>query len=52
MGTGFVVVIDPDDRVDFLNIMKNRMPVKEIGHVENGSGVSIPKYDVEFSGYY
>ncbi len=52
MGTGFVMVIDASDRVDFLNIMRNRIPVKEIGHVENGTGVSIPKYDVEFSGYY
>ncbi len=52
MGTGFVIVMDEDDRVDFLNLMRNRIPVKEIGHVENGTGVSIPKYDVEFSGYY
>ncbi len=52
MGTGFVIVIDEDERVDFLNLMRNRIPVKEIGHVENGTGVSIPKYDVEFSGYY
>ncbi len=52
MGTGFAMVIDASDRVDFLNIMRNRIPVKEIGHVENGTGVSIPKYDVEFSGYY
>lgn len=52
MGTGFVVVVDQESRLDFINILRNRVPFREIGHVENGSGISIPKYDVEFSGYY
>lgn len=52
MGTGFAVVIDQDSRLDFINTLRNRVPFKEIGHVENGTGIKIPKYSVEFSGYY
>lgn len=52
MGTGFVVVVDQESRLDFINTLRNRVPFKEIGHVENGSGIKIPKYSVEFSGYY
>ncbi|AKA48079.1 phosphoribosylaminoimidazole synthetase [uncultured archaeon] len=52
MGTGFTVVVDQDSRLDFINTLRNRVPFKEIGHVENGTGIQIPKYSVEFSGYY
>ncbi len=52
MGTGFAVVIDQESRLDFINTLRNRVPFKEIGHVENGTGIKIPKYSVEFSGYY
>lgn len=52
MGTGFVVVVDQESRLDFINTLRNRVPFREIGHVENGSGIQIPKYSVEFSGYY
>ncbi len=52
MGMGYIVVIDPEDKRDFLNITKNRVDVREIGHVENGSGISIPEYSVEMHGYY
>jgi len=52
MGTGFVLIIDENDKSDFVNIMHNRVPFKEIGHVENGSGISIPEYSVELNGYY
>ena len=52
MSMGFIVVIDPENKTDFLNIIKNRVPVKEIGHVENGSGIIIPEYSVEMHGYY
>jgi len=52
MGTGFVVVIDPESKLDFLNILKSRVSIKEIGHVEAGSGISIPKFSVELSDYY
>jgi len=52
MGMGFVVVIGPESKTDFLNIVRNRVPVKEIGHVENGSGISIQEYSVEMHGYY
>lgn len=52
MGMGYVVVIDPDSRIDFINSLRSRVQFKEIGHVENGSGIEIPKMDVSFSGYY
>ncbi|BAB59307.1 phosphoribosylformylglycinamide cyclo-ligase [Thermoplasma volcanium GSS1] len=52
MGTGFVVVIGEDDKIDFINTLKNRVPLKVIGHVENGTGVEIPKYSVSLMGYY
>ncbi len=52
MSMGFIVVIDPENKTDFLNIIKNRVPVKEVGHVENGSGIIIPEYSVEMHGYY
>ena len=52
MGTGFVVVIDPESRLDFINTLKSRVSIKEIGHVEAGSGISIPKFSVELSDYY
>ncbi|GGM71085.1 phosphoribosylaminoimidazole synthetase [Thermogymnomonas acidicola] len=52
MGIGFVIVIDPESRIDFINAMRNKVQFKEIGHVENGSGIEIPKYGVKLSGYY
>ena len=52
MGIGYVVVIDEESRIDFINTLRNRVQFKEIGHVENGSGIVIPKYETEFSGYY
>ena len=52
MGMGYIVVIDPESKTDFLNIVRNRVPVKEVGHVENGSGITIPEYSVEMHGYY
>ena len=52
MSMGFIVVMDPENKTDFLNIIKNRVPVKEVGHVENGSGIIIPEYSVEMHGYY
>ncbi len=52
MGMGYIVIIDPESKTDFLNTVRNRVPVKEIGHVENGSGIVIPEYSVEMHGYY
>ncbi|MCL4334633.1 MAG: phosphoribosylformylglycinamidine cyclo-ligase [Candidatus Thermoplasmatota archaeon] len=52
MGMGFVIVIDEESKVDFMNAMRGRVPVREIGHVEKGIGISIPKYEVSFQGYY
>jgi len=52
MGTGFVLVIDEDEKVDIMNALKGKVPVKALGHVENGSGVEIPKYEVSLKGYY
>jgi phosphoribosylformylglycinamidine cyclo-ligase len=52
MGAGYVIVIDPENKTDFLDVLRNRISVKEIGHVENGSGIVIPKYSVNMHGYY
>ncbi len=52
MGMGYIVAISPESKTDFLNIVRNRVPVKEVGHVENGSGIDIPEYSVEMHGYY
>ncbi|MHB8360246.1 MAG: phosphoribosylformylglycinamidine cyclo-ligase [Thermoplasmataceae archaeon] len=52
MGIGYAIVIDPEDKRDFVSTIKNRLPFKEIGHVENGSGISISNLDVELKGYY
>lgn len=52
MGTGFVLVIDPDSKVDFVNLLRNRINFKEIGHVENGTSIEIRPYDVLFDGYF
>jgi phosphoribosylformylglycinamidine cyclo-ligase len=52
MGTGYVVIIDPESRLDFINTLKSRVSIKEIGHVEAGTGISIPKFSVELAEYY
>ena len=52
MGIGFAIVIDQDDKRDFVSTIKNRLPFKEIGHIENGSGITVPKFGVELAGYY
>lgn len=52
MGIGYVVVIDPESKVDFVNLLRNRINFKEIGHVENGSSIQVKPYDVTFEGYY
>ena len=52
MGMGYIVVIGPESKTDFLNIVRNRVPVKEVGHVENGSGITIPEYSGEKHGCY
>ena len=38
------------DLVKFL--LRGKVPVKEIGHVEKGSGIEVPQYGVSFKGYY
>ena len=52
MGTGYVIVIDPESRIDFINSLRSRVQFKEIGHVENGSGIEMPSMEVNYSGYY
>ncbi len=52
MGMGFVVVIDPDSKLDFISTLRNRIPIKEIGHVENGNGIVIPSLELSYTGYY
>lgn len=52
MGMGYVIVIDPDSRIDFINSLRSRIQFKEIGHVENGSGIEMPSMEVSYSGYY
>lgn len=49
MGIGYVVIIDEESKRDFMSIMKNRVEVQEIGHVENGSGISIPNILLNFT---
>ncbi len=52
MGTGFVVVTDEDSKRDLVATLRGKVPVKEIGHVEKGSGIEVPQYGVSFKGYY
>lgn len=52
MGMGFVVVIDPDSKLDFISTLRNRIQIKEIGHVENGNGIEIPSLGLSYNGYY
>ncbi len=52
MGTGFMVVINEESKSDFVTTLRSRMQIREIGHVENGSGIEIPKYEVKLEGYY
>ncbi len=52
MGMGYVIVVDPESRIDFMSTLRNRVHFKEIGHVENGSGIEIPSLELNYSGYY
>ncbi|MCL4328326.1 MAG: phosphoribosylformylglycinamidine cyclo-ligase [Candidatus Thermoplasmatota archaeon] len=52
MGMGFVMIIDPDGKRDLLSLLKNKVHIKEVGHVENGTGTVIPKLETTFTGYY
>ncbi len=52
MGMGYVIVIDPESRIDFINSLRSRVQFKEVGHVENGSGIEMPSMEVNYSGYY
>lgn len=52
MGMGFAVVIDEDSKRDFVNTLRGRVPIKEVGHVENGTGISIPEMGLTYHGYY
>ena len=52
MGMGYVIVIDPESRIDFLNTLRGRLQFKEVGHVENGSGIEMPSLGVSYTGYY
>ena len=52
MGMGYVVVIDPESRIDFINTLRNRIAFKEVGHVENGNGIQIPSLGISYASYY
>ncbi len=52
MGTGYVVVVDANSKHDFVSTLRNRLSIKEIGHVENGTGIEIPSAGVTLSNYY
>ncbi len=52
MGMGFVVITDEDSKRDLMSSLKGKVPVKEIGTVERGTGIDIPEYSVNFQGYY
>lgn len=52
MGMGYAVVIDEESKRDFVNTLRGRVPIKEVGYVENGTGISVPSFDLNFEGYY
>lgn len=52
MGTGFVVITDEDSKRDLVSSLRGKVPAKEIGVVENGTGIDIPEYSVSFQGYF
>ncbi|MCL4329933.1 MAG: phosphoribosylformylglycinamidine cyclo-ligase [Candidatus Thermoplasmatota archaeon] len=52
MGMGFMLIIDPESKRDLINRLRNKVNVREVGHVENGSGIEIAPYEVTYTGYY
>ncbi len=52
MGTGFIIVTDEDSKRDLVSALRGKVPVKEIGHVEKGTGIEVPQFEVNFHGYY
>ncbi|MCL4315062.1 MAG: phosphoribosylformylglycinamidine cyclo-ligase [Candidatus Thermoplasmatota archaeon] len=52
MGIGFVVIIDPESKRDMLSTLRNKVSVREIGVVHTGSAIKIPKFEVEYHGYF
>ena len=52
MGMGFVLIIDPESKRDLVSTLKNKVQVKEIGVVENGDGIVVPKLGLEYHGYF
>ncbi len=52
MGMGYVLIIDPESRRDIMSTLRNKVQVSEIGVVENGDGIVVPKMEVEYHGYF
>lgn len=52
MGIGFVVIIDPESKRDLLSTLRNKVSVREIGVVQNGNAIKVPKLEVEYRGYF
>ncbi len=52
MGMGFILIVDPESKKDLMNKLRNKVSIKEIGHVENGTGIGIPPLDVYYNGYF
>ncbi len=52
MGMGFALIVDPESKRDLVNRLRNKVNIKEVGHVENGTGIEITPYEVSYTGYY
>lgn len=52
MGMGFVVITDEESKRDLTASLRGKVPLKEIGTVENGTGIEIPEFSVNFQGYF
>ncbi len=52
MGMGYVVIINANSKSDFTDILRNKVPFKEIGYVEEGTGIEVQKFSINFSDYY
>ncbi len=52
MGMGFTIITDEDSKRDLINNLRSRGIVREVGHIEKGTGISIPEYEVSFKGYF
>jgi len=50
MGTGFIIVVDPSFKEEALKVLL-RYGAREIGRVEEGSGITVEPLSLEYPGY-